>query len=410
MTATMHPEEQPAGIDPQGAPDESEGLRRVLRIFVVILLSAAVGLIVLLFAVVRPERETDSTGSNGAGGYPIEVVKAVYGPKADDSFAKPLGVAFDPDGNVWVSDTGKARVAIVTEDGEFVNVIADKEGPGALSTPNGIAADPARERMYVADWTEGALLAYSTSGRFLERFPAADQDLDVFGAGGFTPYDVKLAGSNIVASSNDGLYFFDRTGHVVERWGSGVRGKRAGDFNFPNAFEVDNEHSRIYVADTLNRRIMALDFDGHVEWTSGSPDDAGKITGFWQLPRGIAMGPDGTILVVDTFRFTQDGVGTGHVVALSEDGALISEFGRAGDEEGSFNFPEKIAAGPDGLFAIADREHNRVLIFRLGSLPALDDLERDLYAKALRRPSRMELRHEVRAGSATSTTPTTTAA
>jgi len=394
MNETAQADEQTVASDAQNESDEPRGLRRILVIFIAVLALAVVGLLVLLFVFVRPEREAGSN-AGGAKGYPINLVKAIYGPRSGDSFVQPLGLGFDAEGNLWVSDTGKSRIVVVTPQGKAVRIIAKNKGPGALASPNGIAADPARERMYIADWTAGALLAYSQSGEFLESFPAADQDLDVFGPNGFTPYDVKLVGSNIVAASNNGLYFFDRTGHVIERWGSGIRGAHNRDFNFPNALAVDDANKLIYVADTLNRRVTALDFDGHVRWISGSPDEGGKITGFWQLPRGVAMGPEDVLLVVDTFRFTEDGVGTGHVVALARDGALVSEFGRSGDEEDSFDFPEKIAARPDGLYAMADREHNRIVVFRLRALPAPDDLESRQYEKTVRTPANAEMRHVV---------------
>ena len=113
------------------------------------------------------------------------------------------------------------------------------------------------------------------------------------------------------------------------------------------------------------------------------------MTGFWQLPRGITLGPDGNLYVVDTFRFDREGVGTGHIVVLSPRGELISEFGRYGLGDDDFDFPEQIAVRADGLFAIADRENDRVLLFRLeGSLPTPDVKEAKAYEDALATPKR----------------------
>ncbi len=187
-------------------------------------------------------------------------------------------------------------------------------------------------------------------------------------------------------SSYDGLYFFDTSGHVVARWGGTVKGKPAygvpvGMFNFPDSFTVDEKTGNIYVADTMNRRVVALDSNGNWLWFSGKPDVGGKIMGFWQLPRSIQIGPDGNIYVVDTFRPDNTGMGVGHIVVLSPDGRLLSEFGRSGSEDGAFAMPDQLALNPDGsLWAIADRENDRVVIFRLNTpYPAVDQLETPKY-------------------------------
>ena len=73
-------------------------------------------------------------------------------------------------------------------------------------------------------------------------------------------------------------------------------------------------------------------------------------------------------------------MGTGHIVVLSPDGELLSEFGRTGTEDGSFRFPEQLESGPDGLWALADRENHRVAIFRLPTpYPNVSELELPRY-------------------------------
>ena len=131
--------------------------------------------------------------------------------------------------------------------------------------------------------------------------------------------------------------------------------------------------------------MVALDADGKVLWISGTPDTAGQITGFWQLPRSITLGPDGLLYVVDTFRAQDKCAGIGHIVVLEQTGELVSEFGAAGRNELSFNFPEKMAVTPDGTFGLADRENSRAAIFKLGPLPAPDPLELESYEKSFQR-------------------------
>lgn len=391
-TSTERTKVPPPASAPEGGPPEDRGTRRLLFVLLGVLVLGAIALLVLLVWLLRPAATAESGAT--AGGYPIQVVTTIYGygDEPNELVRTPLGVTFDPDGNVWLSNTGQARVEQYTSDGTYIRTVG-ADGPGKLYSPYGLAVDAERGRLYVADYGAGAIQVFSTEGGYVTHFPADDQDLEVFGPDGFAPFDVNVAGGRVVVASHDGLYFFDETGHVVGRWGytqkgANVRGVELGMFNFPDAFDIDPQSGRFYVADSLNRRIVAIDRQGKWLWVSGRPDSKGKIRGFWQLPRGIAVGADGNIYVVDTFRYDDEGMGAGHIVVLSPDGELLSEFGRTGTEDGSFRFPEQLESGPDGLWALADRENHRVVIFRLLTpYPDVDELEQPRYEGMLELPS-----------------------
>jgi DNA-binding beta-propeller fold protein YncE len=378
MATTTEPreEEQQEAPEPQGG---DRSTRRMLVALAVILALGAVALLGLLLWLLRPE---DTAGPEEVAGYPIEVVTNIYGygDAANEQLRQPLGAAFDAEGNVWIANTGRSRVEEYTSGGDYIRSVGEDPNTGTLYSPYGVAVDTERNIVYVADMGAEAVQLYTTDGNWISTFPAADQNPKVFGADGFTPYHVELLNGRVVVSTADGLYFFDQEGHVVARWGGTfegehLRGSGDGVFNFPDSFATDPATGWIYVADTMNRRVIAIDQDGFWKWVSGTPDKGGKITSFWQLPRSITFGPDGNLYVIDTFRFDQTGMGTGHVVVLSRDGQLLSEFGRAGTGDGDFNYPDQLSSGPDGLWAVADRENNRVVVFRLLTpYPAVDDL------------------------------------
>jgi DNA-binding beta-propeller fold protein YncE len=375
--------------EPAGEPEPEDRSTRRLLIFLLVLLGvAAIALLGLLLWLLRPKAPPPQPGQ--AAGYPIRVQTTIYGydQTAGSLVRWPLGVAFDGDGNVWISNTGQSRVDEYTSSGGYIRTIGDQEGEGKLLSPYGIAIDPARDRVYVADPANRNVQVYTaSSGAYIMHFPADDQDAEVFGDQGFTPFDVEVAGGRVVVSSNDGLYFFDDSGHVVARWGGtnkkgNVRGSDLGSFNFPDSFTYDPNTRRFYVADTLNRRVVALGSQGRWLWLTGQRDVKGKIVSFWMLPRGVQVGPDGNIYIVDTFRADGKGMGTGHILVLSPEGELLTEFGRSGSSDGSFEYPEQLAAGPDGLWAIADRENNRVVIFELVTpYPPVDDIYEGRYPK-----------------------------
>jgi DNA-binding beta-propeller fold protein YncE len=365
---------------------EERSTRRLLTTLFWILGIAALALLALLIWLLWPE----SKPTPGAeAGYPIQVVTTIYGygDGLDERLAKPLGVTLDGDGNVWISNSGQARVEEYTSDGGFIRSVG-VEDPGKLFSPYGLIVDPTRDRVYVADVGNRLVQVYiASTGAYAGHFPADDQDMKIFGKDGFTPYDVEIANGRVVVTTDNGLYFFDDAGYVVGHWGAtykkqGIAGPQLGAFNFVDAIDVDPKTGRIYVTDTMNRRVVALGSQGRWLWSSGGRDVNGQIVSFWMLPRGVAVGPDGNIYVVDTFRADSEGMGTGHLVVLSPDGKLLSEFGRTGSDDGSFRYPEQLSAGPDGLWAIADRENDRVVIFRLLTpYPEVKDLLEERYPK-----------------------------
>jgi DNA-binding beta-propeller fold protein YncE len=374
---------------PAQGGDEDRSSRRLLKVLLWILAIAALALLALLIWLLWPK---STTPPGQAAGYPIEVVTTIYGygDQPEERIETPLGVAFDDQGNVWISNTGKSRVEQYTTDGEFVRLVG-ADGEGQLLSPYGLTVDPSRDRVYVADYGRGMVQVFTTAGGYVTHFPADDQDLGVFGEG-FTPYDVQVVDGRVVVASNDGLYSFDDAGNVVGRWGArkkgkNIRGPQFGEFNFPDSFAVDPDSGTYYVADTMNRRVVALSPEGQWLWVSGTPDAAGQTTGFWQLPRSVEIGPDGNLYVVDTFRADEDGMGTGHIVVLSPEGELLSEFGRTGSVDGAFSFPDQIAFDSGELWAMADRENHRVVIFRLKTpYPTADEIEAEKYQGAVSHP------------------------
>ncbi|NOY54933.1 MAG: hypothetical protein GXP34_03005 [Actinobacteria bacterium] len=372
---------QEPSLERERRPLGQATIHRLLYVLIGLLGVAAVILLVMLIWLLRPQPTSMPVA---VAGCPMEITRSIYGygTKPAELLVQPLAVTFDGTGNVWISDTGNARVVEFGPNGKLVRSVGDDGGQGRLHSPYGLAFGSDFERLYVADWTRREVVVFSADGHYVKSLPAGDQDLAVFGPDGFSPYDVAVRGAQIVVASNDGLYFFDRSGHVVDRWGGDTRGSDVGSFAFPDALAIDPTTGNVYVADTLNRRVVALDGDGNVLWVSGKRDEEGKIVGFWQLPRSVVVGPDGLVYVTDTFRAQDHCAGTGHIVVLKPTGELVSEFGAAGQSEDTLSFPEKMAIGPEGTFALADRENNRVVLFTVGPLPPADPGEASLYEKS----------------------------
>jgi DNA-binding beta-propeller fold protein YncE len=85
----------------------------------------------------------------------------------EGEFFLPSNLAVDPDGNVYVSDTGNTRVEKFDSHGKFVKqfgAIGDK--PGTFTRPKGIALDQKR-RLYVVDAAFENVQLFDPEGQML---------------------------------------------------------------------------------------------------------------------------------------------------------------------------------------------------------------------------------------------------
>jgi predicted membrane-bound mannosyltransferase/DNA-binding beta-propeller fold protein YncE len=185
----------------------------------------------------------------------------------------------------------------------------------------------------------------------------------------------------------------------------GTQGSQPGQFQNPRDIASAPDGS-IYVADTLNHRIQHFSADGTLLQVWGTYADLSRgdaPAGTFYEPWGVAVGPDSTVYVCDTWnhriqRFSSQGefismwgffgqgetpfalwgprditineegqvfvtdTGNKRVVVFNQDGNFITQFGSAGYEPGQFNEPVGIAVDDDGLVYIADTWNQRIQI------------------------------------------------
>jgi DNA-binding beta-propeller fold protein YncE len=165
-------------------------------------------------------------------------------------FYQPTGIAFAPDGSMFVTDGyGNSRVAHFAMDGNFVK---DWGRRGAdveqFNTPHGIVID-SKGILYVADRGNRRIQVFDAGGKFLKVW-------NNVGA----PWSVCITpGPNQVIWSADGVsgrfYKLDLNGNVVGEFGKA--GKLAGQFGWTHAIACPSENV-IYAAEELNYRVQKL--------------------------------------------------------------------------------------------------------------------------------------------------------
>ncbi len=175
-----------------------------------------------------------------------------------------------------------------------------------------------------------------------------------------TPRAVAAApdGSIYVADTlNHQIQMLDAEGQPVLAWGSfGDVAKgtgEAGQFNEPWGIAVGPDGS-VYVSDTWNHRIQKFSATGQFLTTWGTFGQAETPTSFWG-PRGIAVDGQGRVFVSDT--------GNKRIVVFDSGGGYITQVGETGYEDGKFDEPVGVAVGPQGRLYVADTWNQRVQWF-----------------------------------------------
>jgi len=270
---------------------------------------------------------------------------------------EPSAVTVGKDGRLYVSEPVNHRVLVFDANGDLLKRLTPVKGKGRVSGPYGSAVDDGKNRIYVADFVQRAVHVFNKKGKFLFRFP--DNALArAYGENGFIPLDIELYKNRIFVTTRNGIAIFNDKGKLQETWGK-KRGKTFGEFDFPNGIAINQKNGDIYVADTLNRRVVAMNKKGQVKWAVGRPDKASKLSSFFSLPKGIALDNEGRIIVADTFEHS--------LVVLSPDGALLSILGTRGVEDAKFNFPEGITYN-NGRLIVSDKGNARIQVFSIGGL------------------------------------------
>jgi tripartite motif-containing protein 71 len=327
-----------------------------------------VGLIVfMLYFLGRPESLTDRPAVQG-----IKPVWAVYGPGQGEKplFERPMGVASGSRGRVYVTDTGNNRVCVFDSSGrylfEFGGFGVAKALPGGknsyvagrLNYPVGIDTDE-DGNVYVASFRNDSVEVFDAAGKPLRRFPDPTKVVGKGSSGqdglGIAVTDVAVQAGLVYALDQYQVFVFKTDGTFVRQFGR--PGVEAGGLDHPNGIDI-GEDGTIYVSDSNHARVNAYTPDGKPKWTFGTPpkgmDD--KTARDIELPRGIAVMSDGSLLVTDAFGFS--------LVRLSAEGKLVAKYGERGVEPGQINFPNDVAA-LRGFTIIADKENNRVQLVRL---------------------------------------------
>jgi DNA-binding beta-propeller fold protein YncE len=118
----------------------------------------------------------------------------------DGQFVRPLGVAVDPEGNIYTTDVIRCRIQKFSPDGELLNAYGEiGDTVGTFVRPKLLAVD-----------AEGIVYVVDAAFANVQMFDHEDQLLTFFGSAGSHPGSMKLpVGICINENRNDLEYFAD---------------------------------------------------------------------------------------------------------------------------------------------------------------------------------------------------------
>lgn len=343
--------------------------RRAFALLAVVLAIILVALIVyLLWFLGRPEVLTSRSVVQG-----VQPVWQVYGPGEGEQplFDRPMGVAVGRSNRIYVTDSQNNRVCVFDAQGRFLFEFGGfgiaKPAPGARSTyepgllnyPVGIDTDD-EGNVYVASFRNDTIEVFDPEGEPLRQFPdpqvPTGRGSSGYRGGGIAVTDVAVSRDRVYATDAYQVFVFTLEGELLDQWGK--PGIEPGDLDHPNGLAVSGNGKAVYVSDSNHNRVTAFTPDGTVLWQvgeiSGGIEDT--TTRDLELPRGLSVLADGSVLVADAFAFT--------LVRISSEGEIIGRYGERGVDPGQFNFSNDVESFR-GFIAVADKENGRLQVVRL---------------------------------------------
>ena len=208
-------------------------------------------------------------------------------PHVDGLFRQPTDVAWDSDGNIYISDGYvNSRVAKYDKNGDWVKSWGSKgTAPGQFRLPHAIAIDRSNN-IYVGDRTNRRIQVFDTDGKFLRMFTIdVPSDPRTRAVNGATPTGERLAAVSgapnsicITPGPNQVMFVGETTfpGRVfkVSLDGKvlgviGRSGRQLKQFSGAHALACPSENE-VYVAETSNWRVQKLTLRPFAQQTARS--------------------------------------------------------------------------------------------------------------------------------------------
>jgi streptogramin lyase len=271
--------------------------------------------------------------------------------------SRPLGIARDSSGNLWVADADNNRIEKFNSKGEYLSQFGSKgSGNGQFDEPVDVAFTAAGN-LWVTDAGNGRIEEFNPQGEYLQQAGIKEGILNQDNL--TKPYGVAIDSEGRIWVTDSGGHRVDQFketaegsfGHFVSSYGGGPFENPA--LNYPAGIAADSK-GNMWIADAANNLIYQihpgiLGFGFQLDAKFGS---SGSGEGQLSEPRGVAVKPSGNLAIVEK--------GNNRVQLFSPAGEYLGQFGTKGSGEGQLSEPRGVVSGPGGTTYVTDGGNNRI--------------------------------------------------
>lgn len=286
------------------------------------------------------------TPSNGSQSMLRAIVYGKNG-NGEGVFKLPVAVAIGKDGRIAVADMGCRCVHLyILSEQRYIQL--SKVDVDVLVAPVSVIFDD-NLNLYVSDSAAAKVFVFDSGGALLTSLPKAGADRLKRPTG--LAYNSRDKLLYVADTLDSRILAFSAEGDVVFSFGQ--RGERNGSFNFPTHV-FWSPSGTIYVTDAMNFRIQMFDARGGFIRSFGQHGDG---SGNFAMPKGIAADKDGVIYVVDSLF--------DNVQLFDRNGEFLLTVGKRGSDFGEFWLPSGIFLDENSILYVCDTYNGRIHLFRI---------------------------------------------
>jgi len=282
--------------------------------------------------------------SFGSSSHPYILEWGNYGNIDGGQFFQLESLSVDNEGNVYVTDSGNARIQKFTSDGQFLETWGVRgTDNGEFEYPTGIATY--ESNVYVVDREQHRIQVFDSTGKFLQSWGEFGSEQGEF----FYPHGIAISNDGVVYvadTKNYRIQQFTTDGEFLSSFG--IYGP--GDGRLRTPVDVALGENYVYVADPGNYKIEKYTFEG----ISVASFDY-NFGGYSVRPNGLIVDPDGNIYFTDSYKH--------RIIKIDPEGNTLKIFGSVGNDKGKFVEPKDIILDDRGYLFVADFANNRIQKF-----------------------------------------------
>lgn len=170
-------------------------------------------------------------------------------------FQRPAGIAIGRNDYKYVVDVLMNKIQVFDSKDRFLRDFPDPEHAKELNKPVNVAVDPVGN-VYVTDAFNFAVKIFDQSGKLVRTIGSAGDGPGTFAR----PKGIALDSEShiyIIDANFDNFQIFNQAGQLLLY--VGVTGKKPGQFFMPNGIFIDNE-DRVYISDSYNQRVQIFQY------------------------------------------------------------------------------------------------------------------------------------------------------